>query len=349
MGAAIVRKRPSSAPGDDEQTRRIKAAIRARGIELRRRYPLLRRQNEIGLVLQLLAFGGMVTGACLYAAGVLPAWAAIASAAFLASIAHEIEHDLIHKLYYPRHPRVANALLALGWLMRPSTINPWVRRELHLLHHKISGTLGDVEERSISNGEPMGARRLLMMADGFCSVLLRPLPPGTRWFFVKRAARAFFPLGFVHYGIWYAFLLFHAVDLGARVLGTPLAHAPLVLRVMGVVDFLTVVLVAPNVLRSFCLNFVSSSLHYFGDVAEGDVLRQTQVLTPWCLLPFQLFCVNFGATHAIHHFWVPEPFYLRQLTAPAAHAVMRANGVRFNDLGTFRRANRYGYAEPVEA
>ena len=104
------------------------------------------------------------------------------------------------------------------------------------------------------------------------------------------------------------FLLFHGVDLTARALGAPLVHSSAVLDGLKVVDFLTVVLVAPNVLRSFCLNFISSSLHYFGDVQEGDVLRQTQVLNRWHLLPFQLFCFNFGSTHAIHHFRVPEPF-----------------------------------------
>ncbi|RZL06584.1 MAG: hypothetical protein EOP40_17435, partial [Rubrivivax sp.] len=57
--------------------------------------------------------------------------------------------------------------------------------------------------------------------------------------------------------------------------------------------------------------------------------------------PFQLFCCNFGSTHAIHHFVVKEPFYVRQLTAPVAHRVMREAGVRFNDLGTFARANRW--------
>ena len=31
----------------------------------------------------------------------------------------------------------------------------------------------------------------------------------------------------------------------------------------------------------------------------------------------------------------------RQMTAPVAHRVMRENGVRFNDLGTFRRANHF--------
>ena len=50
---------------------------------------------------------------------------------------------------------------------------------------------------------------------------------------------------------------------------------------------------------------------------------------------------NFGSSHAIHHFVVKEPFYIRQLTVPFAHRVMREMGVRFNDFGTFARANRW--------
>ncbi|MND77800.1 hypothetical protein D3C80_694980 [compost metagenome] len=38
---------------------------------------------------------------------------------------------------------------------------------------------------------------------------------------------------------------------------------------------------------------------------------------------------------------VKEPFYIRQMTAPVAHRVMREMGVRFNDFGTFARANRW--------
>ncbi|PRG45108.1 hypothetical protein C6V06_30905 [Burkholderia gladioli] len=37
-----------------------------------------------------------------------------------------------------------------------------------------------------------------------------------------------------------------------------------------------------------------------------------------------------------------DPFYLGPLTAAAAHAAMREAGVRFNDFGTSRRANRRG-------
>ena len=85
---------------------------------------------------------------------------------------------------------------------------------------------------------------------------------------------------------------------------------------MRVVDFLTVVLIGPNVLRSFCLHFVSSNMHYYGDVEDGNFMQQTQVLNPWWMLPLQLFCFNFGSTHAIHHFVVRDPFYIRQWLAP---------------------------------
>jgi len=64
----------------------------------------------------------------------------------------------------------------------------------------------------------------------------------------------------------------------------------------------------------------------------------------------QLFCFNFGSTHAIHHFVVKEPFYMRQWTAAYAHQLMREMGVRFNDLGSFRRANSFsltGLSKPV--
>jgi hypothetical protein len=77
------------------------------------------------------------------------------------------------------------------------------------------------------------------------------------------------------------------------------------------------------------------------------VIEQTQVLNARRFLPFQLFCFNFGSTHAIHHFVANEPFYVRQWTAAAGHAALRANGVPFNDLGTFRRANRRYESAPV--
>jgi fatty acid desaturase len=345
MQPALMPPTPAAIESDVDRARRIRDTIRQRSVELRERYPILsRRQSEIGLILLLLACAVMVGGAVLYAVGTLPAWATVMLIALACSIAHEIEHDLIHKLYFPRHRRVVDAMLALGWLMRPSTIKPWTRRDLHLNHHRISGTLPDIEERAITNGERMGARRLLMMIDPLASVMLRKVPAGMRPAILKWTARACWPLGFFYFGAWYTFLAVHGAGLVAAAVGLPFTLPAVVQPAMAVIDFLAVVLMAPNLLRTFSLHFISSNLHYFGDVEDDNVVQQTQVLNRWYLLPLQLFCFNFGSTHGIHHFYVPDPFYLRQMTAPVAHAAMRANGVRFNDMGTLWRANRYAAA-----
>lgn len=328
----------------DAAAARIREGVRLRSREIRDRHPWIQHhQSAIGLVLLLTSFLGMLGCAALFATGGLGAWAVIPAAAFFASIAHEIEHDLIHKCYFPTRRHVANVMLAVGWLMRPSTINPWVRRHLHLLHHRASGTEADIEERAITNGMPMGLRRLLVMTDGlFAGAALRPVPARARLTMARRTFRAYFPLGFVHYGLLYTWLVLHAASILVGATFVPPSW-------MTTVDFLFVVWIAPNVLRTFALHFISSNIHYYGDVEEGDVVRQTQVLDHWAFAPLQLFCANFGSTHGIHHFHVPDPFWLRQLTAPIAHRLMRENGVRFNDLHSWRRANRWGKDAPRPA
>jgi fatty acid desaturase len=311
---------------------RINAAIRAASRDLRARHPFLRHQDGIGLCLLLASVGVVAAAGFAHVTASLPAWATIVVVALATSIAHEIEHDLIHQLYFRKNRAVHAAMMALCWLVRPNTINPWLRRDLHLHHHKVSGTATDLEERAITNGEPFGPKRLVMMADGVAAVLLRLRDAGDRRAMILgKFLAGYFPLGWVHFTLWYWFLASHAT----RALGLSLVPAP-----SPALDAAVVIWIAPNVLRSFCLNFVSSNMHYFGDVTAGNVLEQTQVLDTPLLLPFQLFCFNFGSTHAIHHFVANEPFYVRQWTAAAAHVALRDNGIPFNDLGTFRRANR---------
>ena len=339
---------PAAAISDAEKTARIRSVAGAAGEDLRARHPWLMHQDAIGLGIMLFSLAGMACCAWMYARGSLSAWLCVPLVAVFASLIHELEHDLIHFLYFKRRPWMNHLMLAIGWIVRPSTINPWIRRRIHLHHHKHSGTETDVEERGITNGERWGLRRLVMIGDGGLSILLRALAAPN----LKRAGRtffrglaAYFPVGWFHFAVWYWFLGFHLVDGAARLAGSPIAWSGSTLADMRVVDFLTVVLVGPNVLRSFCLHFVSSNMHYYGDVQDRNIMQQTQVWNRWWLLPFHLFCFNFGSTHAIHHFLVGEPFYIRQWTAPQAHAVMKEMGVRFNDFGTFRRANRFlGYA-----
>jgi fatty acid desaturase len=334
---------PAMRPGDRARIARINAVIRAASREIRARHAFLRHQDGIGLGLLLASVGAVAVAAAAHLRGVLPAWGAILLVALATSIVHEIEHDLIHLQYFKKNKLMHAGMMALCWIVRPNTINPWLRRDLHLHHHKVSGTVTDLEERAITNGEPFDSRRLLMMADGVASMLLRLPPRGARRaLIVGKFLAGYFPLGWIHFPLWYAFLGVHAAR---AVLGDSLfpTFSP-------TFDAVVVIWIAPNVLRSFCLNFVSSSMHYFGDVTPGNVLEQVQVLNAARFLPLQLFCFNFGSTHAIHHFVANEPFYLRQWTSRAAHVALRANGIPFNDLGTFRRANRrYETSAPREA
>ncbi|WP_263145916.1 fatty acid desaturase [Pseudomonas sp. RIT-PI-AD] len=335
----------SHSPQNDRQrSERIRQVVAARGDELRRRYPLLRHQDALGAGILTFTLLGMLGSAWLYLEGALAWWASLALNAFLASLTHELEHDLIHSMYFRKRRVPHNLMLALVWLARPSTLNPWIRRHLHLNHHKVSGTEADMEERAITNGEPWGPARLLMVGDNLMSALIRLLR-AKRWSHKKsillRTLKVYAPLALLNWGTWYLFLGFHGIDAANAALGAPVAWSTTTLEVMRIVDIAVVVLVGPNVLRTFCLHFISSNMHYYGDLEAGNLIQQTQVLNPWWLWPLQAFCCNFGSTHGIHHFVVKEPFYIRQMTAPVAHRVMREMGVRFNDFGTFARANRW--------
>ena len=148
-----------------------------------------------------------------------------------------------------------------------------------------------------------------------------------------------FPFPVVCAICWYSFLLFYIVEGATNFIGISLMWSDQTLQLTNILDKVVVLVIAPSLLRSFCLNFISSNMHYYGGV--DSLMRQTQVLNAWYFWPLQLFCFNFGSTHGVHHFVVGEPFYVRQLTVSAAHEVMRAKGIRFNDLGTFKRRNHF--------
>jgi len=337
---------------------RIRAAIQASEERTRKRHGWLAYQDAIGFVLQVGAVASMVACAWAYIDGSLPAWLTVLLVALLASITHEMEHDLIHHLYFKGRPAVQNFLLLIGWLARPSTINPWKRRNLHFHHHKRSGSASDLEERGITNGERWGLRRLLMLLDGRLALVLRPITlrqmlsayvkevdkPKSKAEWLKgmrREAGSYWPLGTLFWTAWHAWLAWHGANAVAGWLGHTIDWPAAVAPAMEVLDIVAVCLLIPNIIRSFCLHFISSSVHYYGDIDSNNIVQQTMVLNHPLFWPFQLFCFNFGATHAVHHFVVGQPFYLRQMIAREAHAVMQAEGVRFNDLDAFRRNNRW--------
>ena len=322
----------------DERIQRIVTAIRAEEQRLRAKYPLLKYQDMIGLAIMLFSLAGMAGAALGYYFDYLPAWATIVLAAIFASLSHELEHDLIHRQYFKKNAFMHNLMMLVVWIMRPNTINPWYRRKLHFLHHKTSGTQQDLEERLVGNGIGNQLMRYLVMFDGLLGMLVRnkTLAKEVDEYSMLRMLNSAFPIATFYFLGWYTFLGFHAYD---ALWGAAAVYPQWLLSGMDVLNFMVVVLIAPNFIRSGCLNFVTSHMHYYGGV--DNLIQQTQVLRGWFMWPFHLFCFNFGSTHGIHHFVVGQPFYIRQMVAKVAHQVMRENGVRFNDLRTFVNANRY--------
>lgn len=343
---------------DAEKTDHIRKTILEEGRALRRRHPWLEaHQNLIGASIMVVSLLGMIASGTLYVMDVIPWWLCIPVTAIFASLIHELEHDLIHLMYFKNRPWANNLMLAVGWLARASTVSPFVRRKLHLHHHKFSGTESDLEERGITNGERWGLRRLMMTGDNMLAVFLRPLTmqravrdyirsqkPASRGEVHKMRIQqllAYAPLGNLYYALFHGWVAAHVVLFSAQAIGSPIALSGELSSALSILNTFAVVYMLPSFLRTFCLHFISSNMHYYGDVEARNVMQQCQVLNPWWLLPMQVFCFNFGSTHAIHHFAVREPFYIRQWTAPKAHAVMRDMGVRFNDYGTFLRGNRF--------
>lgn len=329
---------------DEQRIQIIRQAIRQKGDDLRQAHPLLANQNLIGMVIFLFAISGIALSAWAYLQGHLSPWLCIPLVAFFTSLLHELEHDLIHWQYFKNIKAIHHFMLFTGWLLRPGTINPWVRRHLHFLHHKVSGSDKDIEERGISNGRHWGLMRLWIIFDtvlpNMINVFLHA-EKGQGLYRIVRIFLAYFPFGILTVTAWYSFLLFHGLNFVGSQTGLAIEWSASTLTFMSDLTHWVVILIAPFYVRSFSINFISSNMHYYGNV--NSIMQQTQVLTHPIFLPFQLFCFNFGSTHGIHHFVVKEPFYIRQLTAGVAHKVMREQGVRFNDLGTFTRANRFDY------
>ncbi len=325
-----------------ERTRCIRAVIHSKEQELRAAHPWLAHQSLLGLTSFMAALAAMAAVAALYLQGYVAWWLAIPLMAFPISILHEIEHDLIHDLYFRKRAWVQHVMFGVIWFSKLS-LNPWYRRKLHLHHHLVSGQENDIEERLIGLGLPFGFLRVLVTIHPMGGLLLfcgikRDVPEFQPWRLTLLSVPTYtlfnvISVSFLGY-VWIQQGGPYADDI-ARVLpawGWPWARD------------LTVLLLLPNVLRQGCLVFMSSSSHYYGDIPERDIFFQNQILSNWRFLPLQLFCCNFGATHVIHHYVINQPFYLRQMVASAALAEMLRQGTRTNDLGTFARANRWGGA-----
>lgn len=333
---------------ETERVRKINRMIRYSDRKMKRKYPVLLKQNQIGLWIFLISAVLMILTGAAYVQGILPAYAVIMINAFFASLLHELEHDLIHGLYFKETWQ--EKLMMWGvWIFRGNTPSPFYRKKIHLLHHRESGQVTDIEEQMIGNGMKYGWKRFLVMFDQNLAFLLnaRQVSKTAPELKIPEMVQSAFPISAFFTFLLHMIILFNSIAFLQSAYYTNLSLPVYFGQILHVLNIIGVTYIFPNILRQACLQFISSNMHYFGDVSRGreGVLEQTQVLNSWIFFPFHLFCFNFGSTHGIHHFTVNQPFYMRQMISSYAHGAMKKYGVRFNDFGTFRRANRYRLQE----
>ncbi|MCB1178242.1 MAG: fatty acid desaturase, partial [Leptospiraceae bacterium] len=137
----------------------------------KRKNTFLKYQDEIGAAIFFLSIFGMVGSSFLYIKGILSFWVVIPINAIFASFLHELEHDLIHGMYYKE--KLMEKIMMYGvWIFRGNTPDPYYRKKIHLHHHKESGQFSDIEEQMIGNGMKYNFKRFLVMIDQQLSFFL---------------------------------------------------------------------------------------------------------------------------------------------------------------------------------
>jgi fatty acid desaturase len=328
---------------DMDDAGRIKAitlTIKAADRSWRETLPFLKHQDALGVLFLMGTFCICIVAAVAFAYGLLPWWSVIAINAICLSLVRELEHDLVHNLYFRTRLGIQNLMMGLVWPMLGNLPHPWFRREMHLLHHRTSGQHEDFEERLIGNGLPFGFVKILAMIEPGLAMWFRQKELAAIPFFdSKKLARAVFPVVHFYYGVLFGWLILQGATAVQYSLGLYWGNEWSNTMLPQALNFLMIVYVAPNMLRQISVQILSSWMHYHEDVPSR--LHETQVLNAWYFLPLNLFAANFGSTHAIHHFYANQPFYLRQLVARQAHAALQTYGVRYNDSASLIRGNRF--------
>ena len=272
----------------------ISQAIKNAEVELRSKYKILNYQDALGFII----FLGSLVGISLiwavyfahsenYAACIL----CTVVIAIFTSFFHELEHDLIHNMYFKKHTWIQDIMFFVIWVAKLHG-NPWFRRELHLKHHIVSGQIDDAEERLIGLGLPFGLERLAATLHPFGSLIVTPaIARDAKWLDVKRLNLTSAPVAFLFFSLSKLWLLYVFTML---FVGYDNYNHYLPASQWWWIRAAAVLMCLPNMLRQSCLVLMSNCSHYYGDIPGKSVLYQNQILDHWMLYPFQLFCVNFG-------------------------------------------------------
>jgi len=322
-------------------SREICRAIKQSDAKIRQTYPFLKHQDLICAIIFTGSLLLISLFSYLYVIGNLSPILTIILIALPISFLHELEHDIIHNLYFKQHRWFQNVMFSFIWIAKLHG-SPWYRRQLHLKHHLLSGQVNDAEERLIGLGLTPNYKRMAVSLHPFGGLLisddiskdakylnqttmkLKSAPTALTFFLITRT--------FLTYNILFLIYSYFNYDI-QTIYGID--------KFYPIIHILSICICFPNLLRQACLVLMSNSCHYYGDIPLNTVYYQNQILDSWFVLPFQLLCCNFGATHIIHHYVVSQPFYIRHLTGIAVKDMMVKLGIRNNDFGILWRSNRY--------
>ena len=139
----------------------IRNTIKNEEARLRKRHSFLQYQDLLGLTIFLTSLLTIVGVSALYLKGNLHWALAVPLLALPISVLHELEHDLIHNLYFKTHQWVQHVMYFFIYLAKCHAL-PWYRKYVHLRHHVTSGSKRDFEERAIGGGLEAGFLRYLL-------------------------------------------------------------------------------------------------------------------------------------------------------------------------------------------
>ncbi|CAF3350829.1 unnamed protein product [Rotaria sp. Silwood2] len=321
--------------------REISRAIKQSDAAIRQEYLWLYHQDWICALIFTSSLLLMLLFSYLYLSNYLSAMSTIVLIAFAISLLHELEHDIIHNLYFKKYKWIQNVMFLFIWVAKLH-ISPWHRRQIHLKHHLLSGQINDAEERLIGLGLSPNYKRMAVSMHPFGGVLVsNDISKDAKFLnlFTLQLHNApmlltflLVNLSFLGYNLFFFIYCCLSYDINT-IYGIHTFYP--------IIRTLAVCLCFPNLLRQACLVLMSTASHYYGDIPLNTVYYQNQILDSWYVLPFQAFCFNFGATHIVHHYVPSQPFYIRHFTARAVKNIMIKLGVRNNDFGILWRNNRY--------
>ena len=277
----------------------ISQAIKQAEIDLRSKYSVLKQQDLVGFGIfigSLLSIALCWTYYIQYGDTYTEYIIVVLLIAFFTSFLHELEHDLIHNLYFKRNIMMQDIMFMCIWLAKLHG-NPWFRRELHLKHHIISGQRDDAEERLIGLGIPISLKRMAVTIHPYGSlIIMSTVSKDAKWLDVKRMNLTTMPIATIFFILNKLYILYILI---MYIVGYNNFHNYISSNIWKFIYSSNILICLPNILRQSCLVLMSNCSHYYGDIPEKSVFYQNQILDHPIFYPFQLFCVNFGTYKSI--------------------------------------------------